>query len=59
MGSMYYSLPPGCSNYYYGANPYYNCGGAWYAPQYQGSDVTYVVVEQPAGEPSTTVVVDQ
>src|SRR5215831_18217552 len=43
VGSMYYSLPPGCSPY----GGYYNCGGTYYQPQYSGSDVTYVVVNNP------------
>jgi len=43
VGSMYYSLPPNCSPY----GGYYNCGGTYYQPQYSGSDVTYVVVNNP------------
>ena len=43
VGSMAYSLPPGCSPY----GGYYNCGGTYYQPQYSGSDVTYVVVNNP------------
>ena len=43
IGSMAYSLPPGCSPY----GGYYNCGGTYYQPQYSGSDVTYVVVNNP------------
>jgi hypothetical protein len=26
---------------------YMQCGSTWYQPQYQGSDVTYVVVNAP------------
>ena len=26
---------------------YMQCGSTWYQPQYQGSNVTYVVVNQP------------
>lgn len=47
IGSMYYSLPPGCAPRPYGAYSYYYCGSTWYAPQYQGDQVTYVVVEEP------------
>jgi len=47
IGSVAYSLPSGCGNYYYAGSPYYNCGGTYYAPQYSGSDVTYVVVNNP------------
>ena len=51
VGSYYNALPYGCSNYYYHASPYYSCGGAWYQPQYEGDDVTYIVVEAPQGDP--------
>ena len=40
---MAYSLPPNCAPY----NAYYQCGNVWYQPQYQGSTVTYVVVNAP------------
>jgi hypothetical protein len=43
VGSYVSTLPPGCTPY----NAYYNCGGTYYQPQYQGSDVTYVVVDNP------------
>jgi len=59
IGSVAYALPAGCGNYYYGGNPYYNCGGTYYQPQYSGTDVTYVVVEAPEGEDSTEVHVEQ
>ena len=45
VGSTYYDLPPGCP--YTGA--YYSCGGVYYQPQYQGTDVTYVTVDPSAG----------
>jgi hypothetical protein len=35
------SLPGGCSPY----NNYYNCGGTYYAPQMQGTEVVYIQVE--------------
>ena len=47
IGSMMYSLPPACSPRPYGGMTYYYCGGAWYAPQYRGDQVVYVVVNQP------------
>ena len=54
-GSAYYALPAGCSPYY---TSYYHCGGAYYAPQYQGDTVVYVSVPDPAtGGGSTTTVV--
>jgi hypothetical protein len=43
IGSTAYALPPNCSPY----GAYYNCGGTYYQPQYSGSDVTYVVVNNP------------
>ena len=52
IGSIAYSLPAGCGSFYAYGNPYYNCGGTYYAPQYQGDNVTYVVVEQPEGAPA-------
>lgn len=47
IGSMIYSLPPTCATSVYGGMTYYSCGGVWYAPQYQGDRVVYVVVENP------------
>ena len=46
IGSLAYRLPPGCTPYTY-SGPYYQCGNVWYQPQYQGSNVTYVVVNPP------------
>jgi hypothetical protein len=43
VGSYVSTLPPGCAPY----NAYYNCGGTYYQPQYEGDNVTYVVVENP------------
>jgi hypothetical protein len=43
VGSMLYTLPAGCTPY----NAYYNCGGTYYQPQYQGDNVTYIQVEAP------------
>ena len=42
------SLPPsGCSSVVVNGLTYQNCGGTYYQPQYQGSQVTYVVVTAP------------
>jgi len=41
------SMPPSCSNVYVGGYPYRQCGNTWLQPQYQGSQVTYVVVNPP------------
>jgi hypothetical protein len=45
VGSVAYSLPAGCSPYY----GYYSCGGVYYQPQYEGDNVTYLVVPGPEG----------
>ena len=47
-GSAYYALPGGCSPYPYRSYNYYNCGGAYYQPQYEGDTVVYVTVPDPA-----------
>lgn len=44
VGSMVNTLPPACSPY---RTSYYYCDGVYYAPQYQGDTVVYVVVDQP------------
>ncbi len=46
-GSAYYALPGGCSPYPYRTYTYYNCGGAYYQPQYEGDTVVYVTVPDP------------
>ena len=43
IGSVAYSLPPDCAY----VNSYYQCGSTWYEPQYEGTNVQYVVVNQP------------
>jgi hypothetical protein len=53
IGSVAYSLPYGCSPVYYAPYTYQHCGGAWYQPQFEGTETTYIVVEQPSGTPST------
>jgi hypothetical protein len=47
-GSAYYALPPGCSPYPYHTYTYYNCGGAYYQPQYEGDTIVYVSTPDPA-----------
>jgi hypothetical protein len=49
VGSMYYSLPAGCSPYAYGGYGYYSCGGVYYEPRYEGDTVVYVTVPDPSG----------
>ena len=41
------ALPPACSAMVVNGVTYQNCGGAWYQPQYAGSQVTYIVVNPP------------
>jgi hypothetical protein len=40
-------MPPSCVQVMRGNAAYMQCGSTWYQPQYQGSDVAYVVVNQP------------
>ncbi|MDL9997730.1 hypothetical protein QTI24_03880 [Variovorax sp. J22P240] len=47
VGSIVRSLPPSCTAAVVNGITYQNCGGAWYQPQYAGSQVTYVVVNPP------------
>jgi len=54
IGSMVYALPAGCPPYVYGGVTYNHCGGAWYAPQFEGTETTYIVVEAPPGAPPDT-----
>ncbi len=46
INSVYYSRPCGTTVVRNGRT-YYRCGGVWYRPRYQGSNVTYVVVNAP------------
>lgn len=47
VGSVVRSLPPSCTTVYANGFAYQNCGGTYYQQQYQGSSVTYIVVNQP------------
>lgn len=47
IGSVVYSLPPSCVVTVVNGISYQQCGGAWYAPQFEGSTVSYVVVSPP------------
>jgi hypothetical protein len=44
IGSMARSPPSGCTLY---SASYYQCGNVGYQPQFEGSNVTYVVVNPP------------
>jgi hypothetical protein len=47
VGTIVHSLPPSCSTVVVNGFAYQNCGGTYYQPQYQGSSVTYIVVNHP------------
>ncbi len=44
VGSVYHTLPTGCSTVINNGITYSQCGSVWYQPRYSGSNVTYVVV---------------
>ena len=44
VGSMVHTLPPSCTVVLSNGISYQRCGSTWYAPQYAGNSVTYVVV---------------
>ncbi|HEY8946713.1 MAG TPA: DUF6515 family protein [Polyangiaceae bacterium] len=47
IGTVVHSLPPSCSTVVTSGITYQNCSGTWYQPRYSGTQVTYVVVNQP------------
>jgi hypothetical protein len=47
VGSVVNTVPSGCSTTIINGMAYQQCGSTWYQPQYQGSNVTYIVVNQP------------
>lgn len=47
IGSVAYSIPPSCVPVMANNMTYQQCGSTWYAPQYAGSSVQYVVVAPP------------
>ena len=48
VGSVTNSIPvSSCSQVDEGGTTYYNCGGTYYQPSYQGSTVSYEVVSPP------------
>jgi len=47
VGAIVNTLPPNCTTLMMNGLAYQNCGGTYYQPQYQGSSVTYVVVNHP------------
>jgi UDP-3-O-[3-hydroxymyristoyl] glucosamine N-acyltransferase len=47
VGSMVHTLPPSCQSVSVNGFTYQQCGSTWYQPQFQGSSVTYVVINPP------------
>jgi hypothetical protein len=47
VGSVVHSVPPSCSTVVVNGIGYSQCGSTWYAPQYSGTTVQYVVVNPP------------
>ena len=47
VGSVVNTVPAGCTTTIINGMAYQQCGSTWYQPQYQGSNVTYIVVNQP------------
>jgi hypothetical protein len=43
VGTRVYTLPGGCTPVIKGGVTYYQCGGVYYRPYYEGSKVVYVV----------------
>ena len=47
VGSIIYSLAPTCTPTHVNTITYYQCGSAWFQPQFAGTTVTYVAVDDP------------
>ena len=47
IGTRVATLPPACSNITVNGGMYYQCGGTYYQPVYDGPEVVYVVVQNP------------
>jgi hypothetical protein len=47
IGSIAYTLPTSCTVTVVNGLSYHQCGSVWYQPQYVGTSVNYIVVEQP------------
>jgi hypothetical protein len=47
LGTRAYALPGGCTTVVVGGATYHRCGGVYYRPYYEGSQVVYVVVDEP------------
>ena len=47
VGAMVVALPPGCATMNVGGIAYQNCGGAFYRPDFYGTQLVYTVVPPP------------
>lgn len=47
VGSVVYTLPPSCSDVYVNGVWYNECSGTYYQPQFEGTNTTYIVVDDP------------
>ena len=47
VGTVVYALPAGCSAAVVNGVQYFNCGGGFYQPVYQGGGVAYQIVPAP------------
>ena len=47
IGTRIATLPRGCTTVYRYGVTYHHCGGVYYRPYYEGTQVVYVVVEEP------------
>ncbi|GAB2187748.1 DUF6515 family protein [Roseibium sp. LAB1] len=47
VGTIVASLPSGCTQVVVNGIAYQQCGNVWYAPQYQGTTINYIVVNPP------------
>jgi len=47
LGTIITSLPAGCSSVAVQGGTYFNCGGVYYQPSYQGNILVYIVVPAP------------
>ena len=47
IGTTVASLPPACTSVVVNGITYYNCGGTYYQPAYDGPNLVYVVVQPP------------
>ena len=47
VGSIAYTLAPTCTIAHVNTVTYYQCGAVWFQPQFAGTTVTYVAVDDP------------